>query len=167
MSVSLIPDYMFQSLFEITPEFLHSLGVNFLMLDLDNTIAKYSEAEPSEEMTAWVEGHRRAGMRLHLVSNNRSEKRVSAFASALGIGYVTRAGKPSIAGLERAMKKEGRLRIESALAGDQLFTDVLAANRAGIISICVEPISLKNPLHALRYAAERPLRAHYRKKNRE
>ena len=48
---------------------------------------------------------------------------------------------------------------QSALVGDQIFTDALAANRAGIISMIVSPKRLRNPLLVLRYAVESPFRA--------
>ena len=43
-----------------------------------------------------------------------------------------------------------------ALAGDQIYTDTLAANRAGVRSILVEPIHLHNVWLRLRHVAELP-----------
>ena len=46
------------------------------------------------------------------------------------------------------------------MVGDQIFTDILGAKRAGITALLVEPIALKgNPGRYLRYAAELPFRA--------
>ena len=50
------------------------------------------------------------------------------------------------------------------IIGDQIYTDVLCGSIAGAYTVVVRPISLKNPLHALRYAAETPFRLLYKVK---
>ena len=48
---------------------------------------------------------------------------------------------------------------ETAIVGDQIFTDILGGNRAGVTTLLVEPIRLAgNPGRYLRYAAEWPFR---------
>ena len=42
------------------------------------------------------------------------------------------------------------------MAGDQTFTDILAANAAGVTSVLVRPIDMSNPLHQIRYGLEQP-----------
>lgn len=159
MSFSPVPKYMFKKITGITPAFLLARGITFLMLDLDNTIASYAENGPSDEIILWADKMQECGVTLFIVSNNRHSDRVAAFARAMEVEYVMHARKPSPLGLKTAMKAAGKLRTESALAGDQVYTDVLAANRAGVVSICVEPIAIGNPLFAVRYGAELPFRA--------
>ena len=154
----LLPGYEFRSFNDITPGFLHEIGVSFLMIDLDNTIALYKEQYPSESVMRWVANMRNSGIKLFIVSNNKRKDRVESFASALGIGYVNKAHKPSPTIVQSVMASEGYISCESAILGDQIFTDTLAANRAEIVSIVVKPISMRNPLHFLRYAAETPFR---------
>ena len=55
------------------------------------------------------------------------------------------------------MKQMGCTPQETAMAGDQTFTDVIAANAAGVTSVLVKPIDLSNPLHKLRYLMEQPM----------
>lgn len=74
-----------------------------------------------------------------ILSNNRSSKRVDDFCHALGIDYVGHAQKPSPKGLRRAMAKAGVHARETAMLGDKLLTDVLAANLAGVTALMVEP----------------------------
>ena len=50
MSFSLTPKYSFQELTDISPAFLERLGIRFLMLDLDNTLAAYGERLPSDRI---------------------------------------------------------------------------------------------------------------------
>ena len=76
---------------------------------------------------------------IHIFSNNRSGRRVTEFCSQLGIPYQGHAGKPSPRGLEAAMARAGVDRTHTAMLGDKLLTDVLAAHRAGVLSLMVEP----------------------------
>ena len=159
MISSLIPKYSFRRFTDVTPGFLQELGVSFLMLDLDNTVAKYAERLPNESVRLWVSDMVRNGIGLFFVSNSRRSIRVDTFSGALGIGFIKHARKPSTDGLLRAMEIAGCPAGGSALLGDQIFTDTLAANRAGVISMIVRPLSLKNPFRFLRFAAETPFRA--------
>ena len=159
MSFSLVPQYAFHSFTDISPGFLAELGVKFLMLDLDNTIAKYSEPIPTDSVVRWISDMKCNSIELFIVSNSRQKSRVEVFANTLGIGFIKRARKPSPHGLLSAMASAGFGADGSAFAGDQIFTDTLAANRAGVISIIVRPLCLKNPFHAIRFAIEAPLRA--------
>jgi HAD superfamily phosphatase (TIGR01668 family) len=165
MSFSPIPRYLFRSLTDISPEFLKKLGVRFLMLDLDNTVAAYSERSPSNNVALWSERAKECGIKLYIVSNSVHNKRVEAFAKALHIGFVMDASKPSPKIVLRTMEEYRYNLNESALVGDQIFTDTLAANRAGIMSIIVRPCRFTNPLLAIRYALEMPFRAMCRNKN--
>jgi len=159
MSFSLVPQYSFRNVCDITPDFLKRLGVRFLMLDLDNTIAAYDECTLPHEMLQWVDTIRNFGVELFLVSNSLRKERVGSFAKALGVSYVLGAAKPSPKNLLQAMISSGFDSSQSAFVGDQIFTDTLAANRAGVISIIVRPIRFTNIFLALRYWAEAPLRA--------
>jgi hypothetical protein len=159
MSFSLIPKYAFRHVTDITIDFLRRQSVKFLMLDLDNTIARYDESLPSGEISRWAEELQNGGVTLFIVSNSILKGRVEAFAEAMGIGYIKGANKPSVKGIFRAMETAGFIAAESALAGDQIFTDTLAANSAGALSLIVRPRSRQNPLLALRYGIELPFRA--------
>ena len=158
MNLSLLPAFSYRSLTEITPDFLCKQGVRFLMLDLDNTLAPYSEHLPSVSVTSWVSKIKDAGITLFFVSNSKRPTRVEVFANALETGFIKEAQKPSPDKLLQTIAALGFSTVETALVGDQIYTDVLAANLAGIISIIVRPIKLQNPLLALRFAVETPFR---------
>jgi len=165
MRFSPIPDHSFDKLTDVTPEFLKQRGIDLLLLDLDNTIAPYGTYEVEPDILAWAENMKSASVDLMIVSNSRSD-RPERFAESLDINYIKLAKKPSRKGVIRAMKLKGRCESETALAGDQVYTDALAANRSGVTSIVVEPISLKNPLLAARYVLEIPFRALCKDKHR-
>jgi predicted HAD superfamily phosphohydrolase YqeG len=88
---------------------------------------------------------------------------VEAFAEKLNIGFITDAGKPSPRAVERALEICAGVPERTALAGDQIFTDILCAGRSGVTGILITPITfrplkLSNALRALRYVGEMPLR---------
>ena len=159
MSISPVPQYMFSTTTDISLEFLKAKGIDFLMLDLDNTLARYGEHTLREDIAGWAKTLQKNGILLFIVSNSHKSDRVGAFAKALGVEYVKAAGKPSSSGVLRAIETVEADKKSSALVGDQVYTDTLAANQAGIISITVKPLSIKNPLLAIRYFFEFPFRA--------
>lgn len=164
MSFSLIPDYAFPSVCDVAPEFLKRRGVTLLLVDLDNTIAPYGTMTPPAEIAAWAEHIKKSGIGLFIITNNRRTERVERLASAYGVEYIMKAGKPFVRGIKKVLRQLGKRPEETALVGDQVYTDVLAANRAGLLSIIVEPIRIRNPLFNLRYLFEAPFRAACRNK---
>jgi len=158
MGFSLIPEYSFRNLTDIPSDFFSNLGTKFLMIDLDNTIAAYNEHTTSESALLWFEGIRKAGITPFIISNSTRTNRVEAFAKELGAGFVMKAGKPSPEGLRKAMEMANFDACVSALVGDQIFTDTIAARRAGVVSVLVRPKRFTNPFLALRYYIEAPFR---------
>ncbi|MDR0858381.1 MAG: YqeG family HAD IIIA-type phosphatase [Oscillospiraceae bacterium] len=151
------PDYYFTAVTAITPEFLRSIGVSLLLCDLDNTLAEYSGAPPDDALIKWKRKLADGGIVLFIVSNTKTD-RAELFAAKLGVGYIKHALKPLRRNIRRAIALCGAETGETALVGDQVFTDTLGANRCGITSILVEPILLRKPFHKLRYGIEKPIR---------
>ncbi len=149
----LIPDLKLDSIYDIKPELLKRRNIKLLLMDLDNTISPYSGSEPSKPLIIWKEELLSEGVRLFIVSNTKTD-RAKKFAELWGVPYVDCAKKPFSDTIERVIEKMGGKREETALVGDQIFTDVWAGNRAGVLSIVLKPIELVNPLHRLRYWAE-------------
>lgn len=139
MPISLIPNRLFERYQDITPQYLAGQGVELLLSDLDFTLAPKCVREPDEALHTWIASMREAGVQVMIVSNNRSGRRVTEFCSQLGIPYQGHAGKPSPRGLEAAMARAGVDRTHTAMLGDKLLTDVLAAHRVGVLSLMVEP----------------------------
>lgn len=159
MAFSLLAAAMVGSIFDLKPETLAEKGITLLLADLDNTLTPYSSEIPTEEIMAWKEELERKGITLFVVSNSRKSTRVPNYCKRLGIDYVRHAGKPGTKGFVEALQKTGCRAAEALMVGDQIFTDVLGANRAGIPVVLVEPIELAgNPGRYLRYAVEWPFR---------
>lgn len=151
---SLTPRWVFQHYSEITPDWLRQQGITLLLSDLDFTLAAKKTRRPDQSLRDWIAALRNAGIGFMIVSNNRSGSRVTEFCADLGVPYQGRAGKPSPRGLEAAMARAGADRVCTAMLGDKLLTDMLAANRAGVLPLMVEPVggavtAWQKVLHAL------------------
>ena len=158
-----VPDLIVNDVYELTPERLKTLGIRLLLLDLDNTLAPYTVMQPSVRLRNWVDALRHAGIEPFIFSNSRGV-RAQAFSKALNVDYVAKAKKPDTRFLRQVLAKKGAAPENAALVGDQVYTDVWCARRAGILAVAVEPIDLTNPLYRARYWAEGPFRGAYRRK---
>lgn len=139
MRFSMRPERVFSDYSGISPAYLARRGIRLLLCDLDYTLAPKSQGEPDQRLRRWLEEMAQGGITVMILSNNRSSKRVDDFCHALGIDYVGHAQKPSPKGLRRAMAEAGVHERETAMLGDKLLTDVLAANLAGVAALMVEP----------------------------
>ena len=155
MPFSLLPKLIFHKLTDVSPDFLHERGIDLLMLDFDNTMLPYTSRIPTEELLRWIDGMKRGGVRLCVVSNSKKQK-AAGFCKAHNIPCITHSKKPGGRGIRQCLARFDAQPGQAALAGDQIFTDVLGANRAGATSILVKPIHLHNIWLKLRHVAEQP-----------
>ncbi len=159
MSLSPLPRGVYPSVTHIPPAALAARGIKLVLADLDNTLAPYGETCPASEILAWKAGLEAEGIALFLLSNSRKPGRAQRFAQQLGIPYQGHSGKPKKAGYLRAMERMGCTPEQTVMVGDQIFTDTLGANNAGVTPLLVEPIRLAgNPGRYVRYAVETPFR---------
>lgn len=158
MPFSLVPRRLCRSIYALDLDALHAGGIRVLFADLDNTLARYSEHAPSEELRAWAQNVEAHGIRLFVLSNSRKATRADVFCKALDIPYLKHAGKPKRSGFQKAMALCGAPAGECAIVGDQIFTDILGGNRSGVYSILVHPLAIDNVFRAIRYCVETPFR---------
>lgn len=154
MPFSLVPDRVYDRYADITPDYLSKQGITLLLSDLDFTLAAKKTPRPDQPLRDWIADLEAHGIGFMIVSNNRSGRRVTEFCADLGIPYQGHAGKPSTRGLEAAMARAGADRAHTAMLGDKLLTDMLAANRTGVLALMVEPVGgavtfWQKVLHAL------------------
>jgi len=157
--LSLIPSCVLKSIFELRPEALKAAGIRLVLADLDNTLVPYEETFPSQAVRAWNAALEAQGIRLFVVSNSRKSRRCPDYCQALGVEYVRHAGKPGVKGFRTALERFGCPPDQAVMVGDQIFTDIWGANRAGVASVLVRPLAWgRNPLRMVRYAVETPFR---------
>lgn len=152
-----LPAFKFEKVTDITPDILRKLGVELLILDVDNTIAPYGQVTLDNQVLSWAGELKAAGVGLYIVSNNKGQ-RPEIFSKLLDVPYIKRAGKPSPRGVREALENAGVPPDRAALAGDQIYTDTIAANLAKVKMLLVEPIRFTNPFLAIRYFFELPFR---------
>ena len=160
----LSPDYTFLCYREVTADFLRAQGISYLLLDIDNTLAPYEQPDPDAHIRAWLEALREAGIKVAFVSNNHGD-RVERFNATLGLPLQCDAKKPLARRAKRLLASLGGTRENSALMGDQIFTDVLCAHNCGIRAILVPPIKDRTDrlTRFKRYFERGVLRRYYKK----
>lgn len=152
------PDFCFDSVRDITAEFLAERRIKALALDLDNTLAPYKQRSVPSAVAAWLAAMRERGIKL-LVLSNAHEQRVAEFCAPLGLPFISRAQKPKREAYRRACRQLALPPEQVAMVGDQIFTDIHGAKKSGLLALCVKPIALHNPLFRLRNWVERPFLA--------
>ena len=162
---SFVPDIMFESALDITPELLIEKGIRAVVLDIDNTLVTYGVAEPTDEVIAWIDSLKNAGLGVAIASNNHAP-RVELFNSKLGVFATCESKKPSARAVKAACEHFGVQPTETAVIGDQIFTDIWCARNAGALAILVKPIPYpENLFFKCKRVLEKPFIRAYRKKH--
>lgn len=157
------PDYYFDTFDMASADFLLSIGISGIVLDVDNTLEPYENPVPGAHVLAWFKSLKEHGISAAIVSNNNSE-RIDKFNEQLGIFACSKAKKPFKKNVLRAMEAMGTDKSNTVLMGDQIFTDVWAAHNAGIRAILVPPINDKrDALTRFKRWLERPILKKLRK----
>lgn len=138
------PDRYVASTYVIDFEKLYEEGIRGLIFDIDNTLVPHG-APADERAIALFERLKKIGFKCCLISNNQ-EPRVKMFNEKIQVDYVYNAHKPSTKNYIKAMEIMGTDTKSSVFIGDQLFTDVWGAKRAGIPNILVKPIHPKEEI---------------------
>lgn len=155
MNFPFLPRLILDSVTQLTPAYLQQQGIRLLMLDFDNTIVPYTTNEPSEQMCRWLTMMRESDIAVCVVSNSKRD-RVKIFCDQWGIDCITHAKKPFSKGIRQCLAKYRMQPEHSALAGDQIYTDVLGANGCKVFSVLVTAIHNHNIWLKLRHVAELP-----------
>lgn len=134
-----IPDLFVDKIQDIDFKMLINKKIKGLILDIDNTLVPYHTMEADDNAVKWLEKVEAAGLKACIVSNN-SEKRVIKFNERLKLPAIHKALKPGKRAFMQAMKLMKISPQETAVIGDQIFTDIYGGNRLGIFAILVKPI---------------------------
>ncbi len=137
------PTYWLKNVMQIDKRFLKKNRVRALILDMDNTLSMHNDPAAEDGVLEWLDEMRRLGVKMRVVSNNHT-KRVAPLARALGLEFTANGAKPLTFGVNRAVKAMGVRKSETLVVGDQIFTDVMAGNFAGIRTVLVEPFHLED-----------------------
>ncbi len=134
--------YMFRTVGDITPEVVRALGLEAIAFDLDNTTVKDATLSTIPGAISWIKALKEAGIKVGIVTNT-PHIRAYWFSRTFGVKFHASAGKPVPHGIIKMSKRLGVDVSELGMVGDQVFTDVAAANRCGAVPLLVDPVENK------------------------
>lgn len=143
-----IPDYFVETVLDINLDLLRERGINTLLLDLDNTVLPRDKDEIPEDIAEWMRSLPEKGFKVCLLSNNW-HGRIQEVAGEFGYELVSKAVKPLPPAFLMALKRIGAQPRETAMVGDQFFTDVLGASFLTMTTVMVRPLSQQDLTHTL------------------
>ena len=160
----LYPDVYVDSLMDIPLQELKRAGKKAFILDLDNTVTEWNSNEIRAEVAQWFAQVKEQDFKACIISNNGA-KRVEKVAHSLGIPFISRAGKPRRGSFRKAVSLMETTPEAAAVIGDQIFTDIMGGNRAGLFTILVVPIASREFLgtkisRALEYFVLKHIKKH-------
>lgn len=141
--MTIYPKAYLKSVKDITPEFLKENNLNALILDVDNTLIDCNK-NLSEEIIDWIKYLKEQKIKLYILSNTNDKQKVEKVAKTLDIPYRNLAKKPFKSGFLKVQKILNEKPENIGAVGDQIFTDVIGANRCKMFSILVDPIDKKD-----------------------
>lgn len=130
---------------EITIELLKENNIKAIILDVDNTLIDFYKKMP-EGTKKWCEDLKKEGIKFCILSNSEKKEKVEKVAKELDINYFYFGMKPLKRGFKKAINYLQEKNENIAAVGDQIFTDIVGANRCKIFSILVEPLAEKDLL---------------------
>ena len=136
---NLTPSRVVETVKELDPADLKAQGIEAIITDLDNTLVPWQHYEIMPGVIEWLAKLEVAGIKICIASNTIHTERLKQLADTMKIPFVDRVQKPRTGGFRRAMKLMGSNTGNTAVFGDQLFTDVLAGNRLKLYTILLRP----------------------------
>jgi HAD superfamily phosphatase (TIGR01668 family) len=133
------PTWMIEAIYQITPDQFKEQGIKAVFVDLDNTLIAWNNPDGTKELKQWLQTMKEAEIPVIVISNN-SHARVQKALQSLQLDFISRALKPFPRGIHQALKKLDLKPTEVMMIGDQIMTDIKAANSAGVKSVLVKPI---------------------------
>lgn len=134
------PTTYVKDVFEVTPSRLREKGIQAVITDLDNTLIEWNRSFATDAINEWIRTLQQEGFQVVIMSNN-NEERVQKFCEPLGLTYFARANKPLQSAYKEARKLFNVPDEAIVCIGDQIMTDIIGANRAGLQSILVLPVT--------------------------
>lgn len=141
----LYPKEYLNSVKDINIELLNKNNIKGLILDVDNTLINLDKKMPAG-VSDWAKNLKDKGIKICILSNSNNIEKVGTVAKIIGVPYIFFGKKPLKTGFLRAKEILKLDNKNIAVVGDQIFTDIIGANRCGMFSILVKPIEEKDYL---------------------
>lgn len=150
------PNIKLDKITDISVEILKKYNIDSLVLDVDNTLSTHHGQVLTDGLVDWLNTMRQNNIKLTILSNSKSE-RLEPFAKKIDLDYISLGLKPLPFGYLRALKKLNSNRKNTAIVGDQIFTDIIGGNFVGVKTIWLTPIE---PEPMLSFRIRRKLEAY-------
>lgn len=134
------PTYMINNTFELNPEKLKLMGITHILSDLDNTLIPWDSPDITPELKRWVSELEKYHIELVIVSNN-NYTRVHKAVASLNVKIIARAKKPLPFAIRNFVSMSSVSKNRVLFLGDQLMTDIIAGNLAGVKTVLVKPLT--------------------------
>lgn len=134
------PDAYYKNIYTINYDKLRDNNIKCLLFDLDNTCIPYTECKPNKKLKELFDKLQNDGFKVIIFSNS-PRSRLEPFKRELRIDCCANAGKPRKKNFLKVIKTYNLDLSEIAMIGDQLVTDIYGANKVGIMTILVNPMS--------------------------
>lgn len=150
------PTFIFNSITDISSEFLDKNNIEALLLDVDNTLSvAHGNKTLKDGVPEWLSAMRENDISMMILSNAK-KKRAKLFADSVGLDVLGLAAKPLPFGYIKAARLLGKKRKNVAIVGDQIFTDVMGGNLSGIKTLLVTDITPEDkPFFKIKRSLER------------
>lgn len=141
--MNIYPKEYLNNILEINMDLLQKNNVKALILDVDNTLIDFYR-NILEGTEKWCEELKKQGIKMCILSNSNQKEKVEYVAKKLDLPYFNLATKPLKRGFKKAQKLLDVPNENIAVIGDQIFTDIIGANRCKMIPILVKPLAQKD-----------------------
>ena len=134
-----LPNKYYKNIISIDYDILKKDGIKCLIFDLDNTLAPANSDIVSKEIINKIKNLKK-NFTIYILSNNTHIERLEKVSSTLDVKYVPCAAKPSTRGFKKIKKLENLDFKDMCMIGDQIVTDIIGGNRAGVHTILVDSL---------------------------
>jgi len=134
------PDRYVNDIYELDLEYFKEKNIKGILIDLDNTLLPWDSFAVDEHLRNWIANYKLAGISFCIISNNKP-RRIKRCAAKLSIPAVSGSFKPSKRAFKKGLSILNTAPENTAVIGDQVFTDIFGGKRMGLVAILVRPIS--------------------------
>lgn len=138
----LTPKIHINSVYDLDTDILTKNNIKGIIIDIDNTLVAWDCKDLNDKACAFIKDLQKEGFRICILSNS-TKKRVNRLNEKMNLPVVCNAAKPFKYSYKKAMRLMQTNVTNTAVIGDQLFTDILGGNKLGLFTVLVEPISTK------------------------
>lgn len=143
--MKIYPNLYCEKVTDISLDYLEKNNIKGILLDVDNTLLDF-DLKIVDGLEKWYEKIKNNNIKCMILSNSNKTEKIEKVANLLKIEYIKFATKPLKRGFKIAQEKLGLEPENIAVIGDQIFTDVIGANRSKMHSILVKPLAQKDLL---------------------